>query len=473
VRRGSKRIDRRSSSSAQKLFTAFLVLLFLAISVVAGLLVRDEVRRSVAASDIWPDLVTEPDQPREIVYEEGKPLPRWKGTDRVNILVMGIDQREHEEGPWRTDTMLVLTIDPVTLNAGVLSIPRDLWVPIADYNEQARINQAHFLGEAYDYPGGGPALAAKTVQYNLGVHIHHYARVNFAAFEQVIDHIGGVEVCVDQEIDDPTYPDEGYGYDPLHIEPGCQTFDGEMALKYARTRHSGGGDFDRARRQQKLLRALFEKITRPGELPRLAAKAPELWEVLQGAVVTDLKLDEIIALANLASEVDPNNIRFGVIDENYTMFWTTPDGQQVLVPLRDRIRELRDQIFTSEPPPPAEEEDSQARLEAEAATIQVLNGTTTPGLARSTQLYLREHGLSIGDTDIGNADHSGYTSSQVVVHTGKTYTAEYIAQVLGLPSTAVVHEPNPSAEYDIAIILGSDYQVPGSPGPTASPEPTE
>jgi LCP family protein required for cell wall assembly len=440
----------------------FLVLLFLVIAVVAGLLVRDEVRRSVAASEIWPDLVTKPDETKQVVYEEGKPLPRWKGTDRLNILVMGIDQREHEEGPWRTDTMLVLTLDPVTLSAGVLSIPRDLWVPIADYGEQARINQAHFLGEIYDYPGGGPALAAKTVQYNLGVHIHHYARVNFTAFEQVIDLMGGIEICVDEEINDPTYPDEGYGYDPLHIDAGCQTFDGKMALKYARTRHSGGGDFDRARRQQDVLRAVFEKVTQPDELPRLAAQSPELWETLQGAVVTDLQLDEIVALANLASEVDPNAIRFGVIDENYTSFWTTPDGQEVLVPQRDRIRELRDRIFTSEPPPAVDEEDPLARLKDEAATIQVLNGTVTPGLAKSTQLYLVGQGLTVGDEDIGNADHTSYTYSKVVVHTGKTYTAEYLADLLQLPETAVVHEPNPGAAYDITIILGSDYTLPAS-----------
>ena len=462
MRRSSRHISRRPSSGAQRLFTVFLVLLFLVIAVVAGLLVRDEVRRSVAASEIWPDLVTRPDETKQVVYEEGKPLPRWKGTDRLNILVMGIDQREHEEGPWRTDTMLVLTIDPVTLSAGVLSIPRDLWVPIADYGEQARINQAHFLGEVYDYPGGGPALAAKTVQYNLGIHIHHYARVNFTAFEQVIDLMGGIEICVDEEINDPTYPDEGYGYDPLHIDAGCQTFDGKMALKYARTRHSGGGDFDRARRQQDVLRAVFEKVTQPDELPRLAAQSPELWETLQGAVVTDLQLDEIVALANLASEVDPNAIRFGVIDENYTSFWTTPDGQEVLVPQRDRIRELRDRIFTSEPPPVADEEDPLARLRDEAATIQVLNGTTAPGLAKSTQLYLVEQGLTVGDEDIGNADHTSYTYSKVVVHTGKTYTAEYLADLLQLPETAVVHEPNPGAAYDITIILGSDYTLPAS-----------
>ncbi|MFN2269394.1 MAG: LCP family protein, partial [Anaerolineae bacterium] len=293
-------------------------------------------------------------------------------------------------------------------------------------------------------------------------HIHHYARVNFTAFEQVIDLMGGIEICVDEEINDPTYPDEGYGYDPLHIDAGCQTFDGKMALKYARTRHSGGGDFDRARRQQDVLRAVFEKVTQPDELPRLAAQSPELWETLQGAVVTDLQLDEIVALANLASEVDPNAIRFGVIDENYTSFWTTPDGQEVLVPQRDRIRELRDRIFTSEPPPVADEEDPLARLRDEAATIQVLNGTTAPGLAKSTQLYLVEQGLTVGDEDIGNADHTSYTYSKVVVHTGKTYTAEYLADLLQLPETAVVHEPNPGAAYDITIILGSDYTLPAS-----------
>ena len=160
--------------------------------------------------------------------------------------------------------------------------------------------------------------------------------------------------------------------------------------------------------------------------------------------------------------MDPNAIRFGVIDENYTSFWTTPDGQEVLVPQRDRIRELRDRIFTSEPPPAADEEDPLARLKDEAATIEVLNGTTTPGLAKSTQLYLVEQGLTVGDEDIGNADHTSYTYSKVVVHTGKTYTAEYLADLLQLPETAVVHEPNPGAAYDITIILGSDYTPPAS-----------
>ncbi len=148
----------------------------------------------------------------------GEPIPTWEGKERVNILVMGIDARPGEEGPWRTDTMMVLTVDPLTLSAGMLSIPRDLWVPIPGYGE-GRINTANYLGDAYDYPGGGPALAARTVQYNLGVPIHHYVRVDFSAFVHLVDLIGGIDIYVPEEINDPWYPGPNYDYDPL-VYPG-------------------------------------------------------------------------------------------------------------------------------------------------------------------------------------------------------------------------------------------------------------
>jgi len=448
----------RSSSVAQTLFAMGLVVLFLMVAGVAGLLVFDQVRQFIAASDTLPDFTIQHEEPSAVSYEPGEPLPRWEGTERVNILVMGIDQREHEHGPWRTDTMLVLTIDPVTMSGGMLSIPRDLWVPIPGY-EEGRINTAHYIGEVYDYPGGGPALAAETVQYNLGIPIHHYVRVNFTAFEQMIDLIGGIDVYVEEEIVDPTYPDESYGYDPLYIPAGWQHFDGEMALKYARTRHTAGGDFDRAKRQQQVILAVFEQVTRLDLLPQLALRAPELWQTLQGSVVTDpdLTLDKIIALAQLASEVNPENIRYGVIDEHYTQFWTTPDGQEVLIPLRDRIRELRDYIFTTEAPLP-QTSDPAARLEAEAATIEVLNGTMTAGLAALTAEYLQQQGLQIARTD--NADRSDYPETLIIVYTGKTYTAEYLAHLLDLPLTAVIYGADPTAEHDISIILGADYRPP-------------
>ncbi len=458
MRRGVRR-TRGSSSIVQVLFTAGLILLFLIIAGAAGMVVFGRVYDFTFASDILPNFTIEDTgEPSEVVYEPGEPLPRWEGTERVNILVMGIDQRENEQGPWRTDTMLVLTLDPVSMSGGMLSIPRDLWVPIPGY-EEGRINQAHFLGEAYDYPGGGPALAVKTVQYNVGVPIHYYGRFNFTAFEKMVDLIGGIDVYVAEEINDSTYPDEAYGYAPLYIPAGWQHLNGEMALKYARTRHSPGGDFDRAKRQQQVVLAIFEQVTRLELLPQLAARAPDLWQTLQGAVETDLTLDQIIALAQLASEMELEDIRYGVIDEYYTQFWTTPDGQQVLIPLRDRMREMRDYIFTVEAPFPQYAEDSATRLAEEAAVIQVLNGTTTMGLAGLTSDYLRQQDLQI--TDPGNADRSDYAESLIIVYTAKTYTAEYLANLLGLPLTAVVHGPDPNVGHDISLILGADYQPPG------------
>ena len=124
-------------------------------------------------------------------------LPKaWNGKERLNILVMGIDQREGEnELGYRTDTMIVVTVDPLTNQAGLLSVPRDTWVNIPGF-ETNRINVANDLGDRYKYPGGGSALAKKTVENFLGIPIHFTARVNFTAFENIVDRIGGVEIDV-------------------------------------------------------------------------------------------------------------------------------------------------------------------------------------------------------------------------------------------------------------------------------------
>ncbi len=456
VQRNSKQV-RRSNGVIHVLLTLGLVALFLTVAGAIGLYVFDYVRQSIAASDMLPDFTINHSEPDDVVYEPGKPLPRWEGTERINVLVMGIDQRENEQGPWRTDTMLILTLDPVTMSGGMLSIPRDLWVPIPGY-EEGRINTAHYLGEVYDHPGGGPALAVKTVQYNLGVPIHHYVRINFTAFERIVDLIGGIDVHVEEEINDPTYPDEGYGYDPFYLPAGWQHLDGETALKYARTRHSAGGDFDRAKRQQQVIMAIFKRITQLDLLPKLAPRAPEVWRTLEGAVKTDLTLDQIIALAQLASEVDPDDVRYGVIDEHYTQFWETPDNQQVLIPVRDRIREMRDYIFTTDAPLPQRAQEPAERLAEEGAVIQVLNGTGMEGLASFVTGLLEQQNLQTLSPD--NADRSDYTESLVIIYTGKTYTPEYLARFLGLPPTAVVHGSDPNAEHDISVILGADYQPP-------------
>ena len=126
----------------------------------------------------------------------GLQAAEWDGASRVNMLVMGLDYRDWEEGDIpRTDSMIVVTLDPVTLTAGMLSIPREMWVEIPGFDD-AKINTAYFLGEANKLPGGGPALAVETVEQFLGIPIHFYAQIDFQAFVDFIDEIGGVDIKV-------------------------------------------------------------------------------------------------------------------------------------------------------------------------------------------------------------------------------------------------------------------------------------
>lgn len=385
-------------------------------------------------------------------------LPRWNGYERVNLLLLGIDEREGEEGPWRTDTMLLLTLDPVTMGAGMLSIPRDLWVTIPGYDEHNRINTAHYYGDAYLYPGGGPALARDTVTWNLGVPIDFIVRVNFAAFEEMIDEIGGIDIVVQETIDDPLYPDSGTGYDPFFVEAGEQHMDGKTALKYARTRATFGGDFDRGRRQQEVLMAVRDQVVKLNQLPTLIARAPTLMETLGNAVYTNMSLDQALRLAKLAAEIDAEQIVTAVIDHNYTSAWETPDGAQVLIANRDAMRTLRDLLF-AEPQIAGKGVSVAERLTEENARILVLNGSDVGGLARSTGDFLSGVGLNI--VDIGDAG-AQYDNTLIVDYAGKPYTSKQLATLLHLPLSRVLSGGSPDGEYDVTLILGNDFELPES-----------
>ncbi|MGC9347946.1 MAG: LCP family protein [Anaerolineae bacterium] len=455
IRRRPKRRGRR----APVLLTGILITLMLAIGIGVLFFLVSWVRGSMATPGIVPSVPGSAKPSENVTYGFGQLLPTWSGEDRVTVLLLGIDERSQEKGPWRTDTIMLLTIDPLTRQAGALSIPRDLWVPIPGHKD-GRINTAHFLGDLYDYAGGGPALAVETVEYNLGVPIDHYVRVNFQAFVTLVDQIGGIDIYVEKTIDDPKYPDYNYGYDPLHIEAGWHHFDGEMALKYARTRH-GSSDFDRAHRQQQVMLAILNRVTSQELLPDLARTAPQLYKTLEASVSTDMALDQMLALGNMTLDVDQENIRFGVIDHTCTQPWITPDGGQVLVPLRDRMREVRDYVFRSEPVVENVGNDSPAPVPTptpEVASLAVLNGTTRSGLAGSTAEHLRAQGFDVGR--VANADRQDYASTLVVMHTDKPLTLSSLLKVLGLPSTAVVQGTDPNAPQDIVVVLGQDYDGP-------------
>jgi polyisoprenyl-teichoic acid--peptidoglycan teichoic acid transferase len=468
----------------RKIFWVFPILLVLGIgaSFYAYQWAHDYVVNQLPATIV--DFLQEPNVPAPAQTEAvaaataGTPsanLPKmWNGKERVNVLVMGIDQREGEVDPaYRTDTMIVLTLDPVTLRAGMLSIPRDLWVPIPGY-DNGRINTANFLGDAYDYPGGGPALARKTVQQLLGVPIHYYARVNFTAFEDLVDRIGGVTVDVPEDIYDPEYPTENYGTELFTLNKGVQQLDGATALKFARTRHSlANGDFDRARNQQLVIMAVKEKLGDPQVLLSLVGSAPEIVKQLSGSVKTDLTLDQVQQLATLVQKVDRSKIQSAVLDQEYTEFATTLTNppQQVQVPIRSKIAELRDTFFSVAPNAAVEQATTSAgslptttvtaQWQGETARVALLNGTLTAGLAIKVSDLLKSKGFNV--VRVGNTpdERFDYQQTEISDYSGKTLTLNALIDALDVKSTAKVKRYlDPGAEEDIVVIVGNDIRLP-------------
>jgi LCP family protein required for cell wall assembly len=413
--------------------------------------------------------------PQPVTGLSGEALPDWEQRERVNILLLGIDKRPDEQYA-RTDTMILVTVDPVTGKAGMLSIPRDLWVTIPGYGEN-RINTAHYVGDKNGYPGGGPALAMKTVQYNLGVPVHFYVRVDFDGFQRIVDTLGGIDIDVPQAINDPKYPDENYGYDPFYIGTGLQHLDGNTALKYARTRATLGSDFDRARRQQRVLIAIREKALAIGAVPKI----PDLWSTMADTVQTDLQLVDILELAKLADQVTSEDIQSAVIDHTMTVDYKTENGAQVLLPVREKIRPVIDSMFSSpEPvgPPPTPTPDpallaqAQAAAEAQAqhraevaaalqdegAKIVVQNGTPQEDLVSTTAEYLRNQGFTV--VQFGPADRTDYPRTVIVDYTGKTYALMVLSDIFNVADENIRRSPNLKSDVDIRVIVGADFQLP-------------
>lgn len=384
-------------------------------------------------------------------------LQPWSGLDRVNILLLGIDLRCEEEGPTHTDSMMVVTIDPVGLSAAALSLPRDLWIEIPGFGMD-RINQAHFKGQIYDYPGGGPGLAMETVEATLGIPVAYYVSVNFKGFVEFIDLIGGITLDVPERIDDPNYPDNCYGYDPFFISAGEHELDGETALKYARTRASLGGDVDRAGRQQQVLLAARDKLLRLNMAPRLLARAPELWQSFQDNVETNMSLDEAIQLARLAQDIPRESIKLAVLDYDYVYNETTPDGQQVLVPNRESMRGLRDKFFAPPAIPTPIIENLPQQMREEAARIMIHNGTSVFGLAGDTSDYLSSYGFNV--VAVGNADTSTYPTTQIVDFGSHPGTVNYLIEIMDIPPLNVSYSSQPVQGNDILVILGDDWRPP-------------
>ncbi len=270
-------------------------------------------------------------------------LRPWDGQSRFTIIVAGLDRRLNETGlEFRTDTMMLISLDPQTKRMGILSIPRDLYVQIPGWQEY-RINAALYLGEARG-EGYGPTLLQQTVQLNFGMPVHNYLLVDFQAFIDIIDLIGGVEVSIDYTINDARYPDMNFGYDPFYLPAGTHQLNGYDALRFARTRH-GNNDIRRAERQQQVLFAVRGRVLSLDMIPQLLIQAPAIWHTLSNNVHTGLSLEHLIQLALYIKDIDRDNITTGIINFQYLQEHTTENGQHVLVPLRAPLGRLLRQVF--------------------------------------------------------------------------------------------------------------------------------
>jgi LCP family protein required for cell wall assembly len=262
---------------------------------------------------------------------------------RTNVLLLGIDRRGGTEWTYRTDTIVVFTADPGQGTAGLLSIPRDLQVPIPTVGED-RINTANVYGDLRDYPGGGPALLAATVEANFGIPIDGYVLLDFRAFERIVDAVGGIDVDVPRALDDDRYPDprpgDPYAYTTLHFDPGPQHMDGARALAYARSRMSTS-DFDRAQRQQQILLALRHKALSLGGI----AHWPALAAALVDSARTDLGPGGMAGLALLAVRVDPAQMQQVVLQPPLVTGYRRADGAAVQRPNWDRIEPVIRDLF--------------------------------------------------------------------------------------------------------------------------------
>jgi polyisoprenyl-teichoic acid--peptidoglycan teichoic acid transferase len=387
--------------------------------------------------------------------------PRYTDPREVNILLMGIDERIgfDSDRAYRTDTMIVLHVDPVRRTAGVISFPRDLWIEIPAFNTFDRLNNANYLGDINAYPGGGgPALLMETLNRSFGVRIDYYVMVNFTVFETVVDRLApqGIQVCPNAYIYDDHYPDAGYGTIIVEFQPGCQGLDGTRLLQYARTRATEGGDLDRAARQQEVIEALRSHVLSAGGIQTFLTQIGPLWNDLAGSYRTNLTLDQLTGLGFLMNEISRENIHYRVIGPGYVDPGATVDGRQILIPQHSMIQQLIQETFY--PDLTLTVADLQARAATENAEIRIFNATDIAGLASSTREYLIGQGAS-NIVEVGNLPAPTNENTVIRDYGGGRSTALWLAALLGVSQDRVQRGSDGMVASGVVVIVGPDLQA--------------
>ena len=355
--------------------------------------------------------------------------PTWTSNDRLNVLVLGIDTRDSDPATRNTDTMLVISIDPLNKTAAMLSIPRDVYIDRPG-TFQGKINGA--------FSFGGAQLVRKLMNDLLGVPIHAYVLVNFDAFNKIIDGVGGVIVDAKRPVRDENYPTNDFGIERIDILTGPQLMHGDVALKYARSRHDTN-DYSRARRQQEVIGALRTRIAQPEALRTL----PTLIDSVGTTIETDFDPANVLPLARTGTGIDSSAIASDVLypcggDYPHCELTVNADNGFFLIPDRAKVREFAAELFYD------------PNIRQEGARVEIINtgGGSAATKDVADRLALRAYGVTTVTT-------SPTAKSAIVLRNqSKRYTAEQLRLVLG----NIPIETGDRGSDDITIRIGSDFK---------------
>jgi polyisoprenyl-teichoic acid--peptidoglycan teichoic acid transferase len=381
----------------------------------------------------------------EIPAVNPTPLPALTDNETINFLLIGSDKRPGSS--YRTDTMVIAIVWPKEGQVSLISIPRDLWIYIPTVGMQ-RVNTAYQSGEISDYAGGGPGLLKDTIAYNLGIRIDHTAMVEFDGFRRIVDTLGGIDLPIscsftDWRLIDPSYnPENENNWWLFTVGPGQIHMDGDMALWYARSRLRSS-DFDRGRRQQEVLRAIFSKALQTDTF----SKIPQLYNDFSSTVISDLGLADLLRMAPYATNFTNADIRGYYIRPPYVSSWTTPGGASVLLPDDFMLKQMLVEATTLSP----------RAIQLEAVKIEVQNGSTSDTWDALAASRLNYAGYQ---TMVSAADRRDYSSSVLVDYTPAQdpNQQQAIASILGLYNANIISLPGANNAAQYRVILGYDYQ---------------
>jgi len=395
-----------------------------------------------------------------------------KHDERINILLLGYGGPGHD-GPYLTDSVMLVSIRPSTHQAIMVSLPRDLWVKIPALPNNryliGKLNSAYAVGVDHpDYPNvrsdwqsatGGGDLAAATVSQITGQAIDYWVGVDFKAFRDVVDALGGVRVDVPTTLDDPYFPrGETTGMMRVHIDAGWQQFDGERALEYARSRETTS-DFDRSRRQQLIMLAVRQRVFSLNAVPRMLS----LLGALQDNVRTNLRPADFRPLANLAAQIkDPDIRRVSIDTSNLLRSAYSSDGQYILKPLDPTYGALHQFIALALPDRSALAKQTPFLVQDGSQRYWLPYGIGTPASIMTSLLQAEGWQANLAPPATQRV-----TQTQILDGSGgqAAATVAWLQSYFGGVITIV---PAPASGPSVTVLLGSDFTLKTFPPPGRS-----